>query len=892
MAVMRRIKKHKNYKTKKSRAKPKKQSIKKQSIKTVKKRFFQDKLTTWLLLILVVGFMFRVILFVDRTSLWWDSGVYIGMGKYMFSSGRSGLMEEIRPPLIPFMLGLGWFIGLSPFWLGIFLNLVSWLLVSLTVFFIARYLLPKKFDFLSLIPVALINLDFGIAMLNTQIYTDLIALMFTTIALFMFLQYMKKPCKLKALSIGILSGLAFLTRFTHIFIFFAVVTGFVILILIELINRKLINNYKKNKASKSILYKRAIDKAIDGGMVILGFSLLIALYLVYNKVLFGSFLKPLTTAFDVARESKILEYSNIVFYIKNIFDISAFSLLGFLALAVFIKPSLLEYDTKKKLVLGVVYVYLLSSFLFHSLIAHKEVRYGVAFTTMLYLLSGVSLAFIGTIISGIKSLIIKPTISEQKTLKQKTKNKKQKLYLKIRPNRFVIVTVVVCLIATLMVIQPLIIIISKTFFIIAHHPDRTIEGFYNELSNIIPKEAVVISSTPVVSGFINNRVFVIYDGVNVRIPPTKTNGARYIKIDDFVMNRSESTLYLLFSLEDYHTDTATTFSKKSFTNALNLKKRLLNNSFDFHIRPMIKFKVLDYNSVFWDHYLFRVEKPLNIIFRVDDACNWWGWNNSIKVLRLLSNVNASAIVAVIPLEFEKLTPDMRKTCIKLLENDYNNKNNGSLNNNKDNNKDKHDNNNNNRFLIAEHGFNHKNTGFFSEFYTLDYKQQSERIIKGREILKTYFGNSTNITIFVPPFNIASFKTLEVLQKLGFRFYSSHPLEPAVISSKLKKTSLNILNPCISFEYWELGNSTRATNTELVQSFEKARAVGINPVIILLHPADIDIETFKDFLRFLEFLRKHNDIQYMKPKNILKLSKENTYYSISGCDLGLKLEVSR
>ncbi|MFB6190144.1 MAG: ArnT family glycosyltransferase [Candidatus Nanohaloarchaea archaeon] len=42
----------------------------------------------------------------------WDSAVYTAMGKWIFSSGSYGFWENFRPPVLPFLLGLSWRLGL------------------------------------------------------------------------------------------------------------------------------------------------------------------------------------------------------------------------------------------------------------------------------------------------------------------------------------------------------------------------------------------------------------------------------------------------------------------------------------------------------------------------------------------------------------------------------------------------------------------------------------------------------------------------------------------------------------------------------------------------------------------------------------------------------------
>ncbi|MEK6876668.1 MAG: hypothetical protein AABX63_04600, partial [Nanoarchaeota archaeon] len=62
-------------------------------------------------------FLFFIFLIVKLVSLfaaadiWWDSAVYLGMGKYIYSSGDSGLWEASRPLVWPLILGFFWKIG-------------------------------------------------------------------------------------------------------------------------------------------------------------------------------------------------------------------------------------------------------------------------------------------------------------------------------------------------------------------------------------------------------------------------------------------------------------------------------------------------------------------------------------------------------------------------------------------------------------------------------------------------------------------------------------------------------------------------------------------------------------------------------------------------------------
>jgi hypothetical protein len=38
----------------------------------------------------------------------WDESVYVGLGKYLYSNGASGIYEPFRPILLPLVLGALW----------------------------------------------------------------------------------------------------------------------------------------------------------------------------------------------------------------------------------------------------------------------------------------------------------------------------------------------------------------------------------------------------------------------------------------------------------------------------------------------------------------------------------------------------------------------------------------------------------------------------------------------------------------------------------------------------------------------------------------------------------------------------------------------------------------
>ncbi|RJQ17262.1 DUF2079 domain-containing protein [Candidatus Woesearchaeota archaeon] len=132
----------------------------------------------------------------------WDEAVYYGMGKYLYSLGSMGLWEDIRPIVLPLILGFFWKINMP------------WALTEIVpVFFstatlLMTYILGKK----------LFNKDVGalaafllaitpIFHLYTPYYlTEIPATFFSLLALYWFLEA-------RYFLSGIAAGVAFLTKF-------------------------------------------------------------------------------------------------------------------------------------------------------------------------------------------------------------------------------------------------------------------------------------------------------------------------------------------------------------------------------------------------------------------------------------------------------------------------------------------------------------------------------------------------------------------------------------------------------------------------------------------------------------------------------------------------------
>ena len=71
-----------------------------------------------LLLVIGVTVLVRIFYLSLQYPLWWDSQVYVAMGKYIFSHGQLGFWESFRPLVHPLLLGALWKMGLNPILVG------------------------------------------------------------------------------------------------------------------------------------------------------------------------------------------------------------------------------------------------------------------------------------------------------------------------------------------------------------------------------------------------------------------------------------------------------------------------------------------------------------------------------------------------------------------------------------------------------------------------------------------------------------------------------------------------------------------------------------------------------------------------------------------------------
>ncbi len=153
--------------------------------------------------ILALTIAVRIIFAFGWHEIWWDSGVYIGMGKYIYSGGDSGLWEHIRPPLLPIVLGLFWKLGLDTVLFGRLLEIVLMGGIVWLTYLLAKHWWDEKTAIVASLIVSLSPIFYY---LSFHQYTEIPSTFLVLLALWLFV-------KEKYLWAGIGIGLAFLAKF-------------------------------------------------------------------------------------------------------------------------------------------------------------------------------------------------------------------------------------------------------------------------------------------------------------------------------------------------------------------------------------------------------------------------------------------------------------------------------------------------------------------------------------------------------------------------------------------------------------------------------------------------------------------------------------------------------
>lgn len=284
------------------------------------------------------------------TQIWthpliWDTSIYWGMGKALFSGNQIGLWEQFRPPMLPIILGTLWKLGMPA---EGFTRLLAVLFstAGLTgIYFMAKDLYTKK---AAAYTVGIIAATSTFAYYTNMLLTGIPAsfLVFTSVYL---------ATKKKHLSAGIIGGLAFLTRFP------AALVGPAAVLYIA---------YTHRTELKQLV--------LEASKYTAGFFAVAIPYMAANHHFYGSALQPFIRGFSIPASTQST-YLYGVFYMFN--GIKASLFLALLPVGLYM---ILKYREKKYYGFAAALTLLYGFFTYFP---RKEVRFILLFLPLMALVS-------------------------------------------------------------------------------------------------------------------------------------------------------------------------------------------------------------------------------------------------------------------------------------------------------------------------------------------------------------------------------------------------------------------------------------------------------------------------------------------------------------------------
>ncbi|MBI5393124.1 glycosyltransferase family 39 protein [Candidatus Woesearchaeota archaeon] len=310
--------------------------------------------------IIIVLFLTIKLFFLFRFhTLIWDEAVYIAMGKYIYSLGQQGILEIIRPIGLPSIFGLSWKLFDNYIVIDEIIELLFAAGSIILVYLIATKVFNKKTAIFAALLYAFTPLFFLYA---GYFLSEIPSTFFILLSIYFFIQQ-------KYISSAIAAGAALYFRLPQGL--FLIIVG--ITLFIEFI--------RKRKFSKTVT---------NGLLYLFFFFLILSPYMFINYQLYKdetcclshALFRPLILASyhqnnpaDALPTITFLEKMYNAFYYLIIFlKHNILLIFGFFGIILFFTKRL--YKTTNKTFL---FVFILISLLYYSIIANKQERFGLVF---------------------------------------------------------------------------------------------------------------------------------------------------------------------------------------------------------------------------------------------------------------------------------------------------------------------------------------------------------------------------------------------------------------------------------------------------------------------------------------------------------------------------------
>lgn len=295
-------------------------------------------------IVIIVMFLFSNMIFLNFYSdVWWDSSVYIGMGKYIYSFGKSGLWEDYRLPLFPLVIGLGWALNIDFVLFGRILSLIFACLAIYMTYKLGKEIFSKQ---TGLIASFFIAFSYTFFFFSGNILTEIPSTFFALLAFYLLF-------KERYFFVGFFAGVSIMFRIFHIFVFLGAFFLFIFYFC------------KKRHFVKSITH------AICGALSV------ILPYLILNGILYNDIFKPFKVQTFFVQTTAWNLYRNGWFYLTALLKENFFLIL---------LPSLIFFYRKDYKLNSILTTSLLYIFVY-SFVKHKEMRYMIVILPLVYILT-------------------------------------------------------------------------------------------------------------------------------------------------------------------------------------------------------------------------------------------------------------------------------------------------------------------------------------------------------------------------------------------------------------------------------------------------------------------------------------------------------------------------
>src|SRR3989338_3367720 len=302
-----------------------------------------------IILILSLFFLTNLSLLFFQENIWWDSAVYIGMGKYAYSSGDSGLWEASRPLAWPLITGFFWKLGFGILFFRI-LSLFFAVACIYLVYSIAENIFNRKIALFSALFLAFSPTFY---FFSTSMLSEMPSLFFALLSVYFFINK-------KYFFAGLLSGIAFMARFLQLFVFMAL---FIILL----------SYFRKDRQ-----FFKYISKFL------IGFLIILTPYLTLNYILYSNALYPFILQKFLTENTGFVFHQPFWFYFLSLLK-ENYLLIASIPGFYFLMKSMKNH---KKSAIALIF---LAYFIFLSFIRHKEMRIFMIAMPYLYIILAFSL---------------------------------------------------------------------------------------------------------------------------------------------------------------------------------------------------------------------------------------------------------------------------------------------------------------------------------------------------------------------------------------------------------------------------------------------------------------------------------------------------------------------